>query len=410
MEDEIYIRDYIRVMRGRWKLILSIVVIAVVVAAAVGFLSPPDYEAKASVLITKTRAEIVFEPKYRTSLSEEDKELKQALVALVRSNSVAAGAVQQLGDTLEPAERNVVRLQNKVSVKTEGDLIQILVKSSEPAKAAEIADAWAQSYVNHVNSLYTGSVPSPAEMRAQADEAKRDYDEKQGAWESFASNSRLDELGRLISDKELLADVKSLRDQVAAGASSPASGVANSLAIVLLQQQAFAPLPAEVQLTLDSLTVLDTGTENQLRDLDALIATLAARSGGEPGESVEVLRQEILQLKGEHEKEGALRMELMSARDVAWETFTTLDNKANELEVASQSQDVIVRLAVSAAVPELAAARPSPTSVGVAVVLGLIIGVFAAFAAENWGSAARKQDGDGPADRADRAGSETEAA
>jgi uncharacterized protein involved in exopolysaccharide biosynthesis len=125
MEDEIDLREYLHVLIRHWKLIVSITLIAVIAAVLVGFLAPPTYEAKASVLITETRAQIVFEPKYQTFSSVKQEELKQALVALVKSNSVAASVVEKLGDALGPAEQNVIRIQKKVGVKTVGDLCEI---------------------------------------------------------------------------------------------------------------------------------------------------------------------------------------------------------------------------------------------------------------------------------------------
>ena len=392
MEDEIDLREYLHVLIRHWKLIVSITLIAVIAAVLVGFLAPPTYEAKASVLITETRAQIVFEPKYRTFSSVEQEELKQALVALVKSNSVAASVVEKLGDALGPAEQNVIRIQKKVDVKTVGDLIEISVKSGDPEKAADIANAWAEAYVDYINGLYTGTSQSPDELKTQADDAKKGYEEKQRAWESFVSNNRLDELQRLIEDKELLVDVKYLREQIAAGISTPASAAANSLAIILLQAKAFIKLPAELQVSLDTLPGLDASIEGQLRDIDALISTLESRTGEKRGQSVDELQKEILQLKGEHAQESARERELKRSRDVAWETYTTLDNKAIELEVASQAQDVAVRVAVAATVPELTTARPDITSVGIALVLGLIISVFAAFGLEYLSNGVKKPE------------------
>jgi len=392
MEDEIDLREYLHVLIRHWKLIVSITLIAVIAAVLVGFLAPLTYEAKASVLITETRAQIVFEPKYRTFSSVEQEELKQALVALVKSNSVAASVVEKLGDALGPAEQNVIRIQKKVDVKTVGDLIEISVKSGDPEKAADIANAWAEAYVDYINGLYTGTSQSPDELRTQADDAKKGYEEKQRAWESFVSNNRLDELQRLIGDKKLLVDVKYLREQIAAGISTPASAAANSLAIILLQAKAFIKLPAELQVSLDTLPGLDASIEGQLRDIDALISTLESRIGEKRGQSVDELQKEILQLKGEYQQESARERELKRSRDVAWETYTTLDNKAIELEVASQAQDVAVRVAVAATVPELTTARPDITSVGIALALGLIISVFAAFGLEYLTNGAKKPE------------------
>ena len=61
MEEEIDLRKYVDVLLRHWMLIVSITVIAVLMAGLLSFLLPPTYEAKAAVLITKTRFQIILE-------------------------------------------------------------------------------------------------------------------------------------------------------------------------------------------------------------------------------------------------------------------------------------------------------------------------------------------------------------
>lgn len=382
MDDEKEIRDYVRVIVRHWKIVVAIVVIAVIAAVISGFISQPVYKAKSSVLVLDKRAEIIFEPRYRTSTLVEDKELKQALIALVKSSSVAASAIDRLGDTLKQAERNVIRIQNKVSVNVEGDLIEISAKSSNPGKAAEIANAWAEAYIDYINGMYSGTLQSPEDLRAQAEEAKKNYQEKQRVWESFVSNNRVDELKQLIGEKRLLVDIKYLREKIAAGTLTSASAVANHLAIILLQVEAFTEPPFEIQLNLDMISGLVTSVEEQLRDIDSLISSIEARTGNISGQSIDELRQDVLHLQGELEQEYSRQQEALRIRDVAWETYILLDNEVTELELASQAQDVAVSLAVPAVVPNQVSARPDVKSVAVALIVGLIIGVLLAFVVE----------------------------
>ena len=390
MEEEISLRKYIDVLLRHWKLIVSITVIAVFAAGLVSFLTPPVYEARAAVLITKARSEITFEPKYRTFLEEDIASQHKALIALVKSSTVAAGVIEQLGDKLEPGERIVENMLDKVQVREQGDFIEISVKSTDPRKAAAIANTWAESYQSHVNGLYSGIIQSPEELETQADAAKKEYEEKQKIWEDFVSNNRIDELSRQVSDKELLCNVKSLREQIKAGSSSPASSAANSLALILLQSRAFTSLPAELQLSLDQLSNLNAGPD----DVDALISTLEIRSGSTPGQSIGELRQEILQLRGELEQESARQRELKRLRDTDWQTYTTLDSKASEVKVAALAQDAVVRVAVVAVVPQSPAAPHRVTNIGIALVLGLVVGVFGAFGAEYFKATEKKPEGE----------------
>ena len=294
---------------------------------------------------------------------------------------MATQVIEQLGDKLEPKERRVESILDKVQVRDQGDFIEISVKSTDPQKAAAIANAWAKSYESHVNSLYSGILQTPEQLQVQADAAKKEYEGKQRAWEDFVSNNRISELSRQIADKELLCDVKSLREQIEAGSSSPASAAANSLAIIHLQGRAFGSLPFELQ-SLDWLSSLKTTQEEQLHDIDTLISTLEARSESTQGQSISELRREILQLRGELEKERARQQELKRARDVAWETYTTLDSKAAEVKVATLAQNAVVRVAVVATVPERPVGPHKGRNIGIALVVGLVIGILSAFGTE----------------------------
>ncbi|MGD9118213.1 MAG: Wzz/FepE/Etk N-terminal domain-containing protein, partial [Dehalococcoidia bacterium] len=139
MEDEMDLRGYISVLLRHWKIIVSITVIAVIIGALFSFLPSRSYQAKAGV---------VSMPEYRTS-DEEASALnieRATLIALVKSSSVASQVVEQLGDKLEPGERGLASLISKVQVANQGDFIEIKVKDPDPEQAADIANAWAESY------------------------------------------------------------------------------------------------------------------------------------------------------------------------------------------------------------------------------------------------------------------------
>ena len=176
----------------------------------------------------------------------------------------------------------------------------------------------------------------------------------------------------------MLCQVKSLREQIETGSSSPASATANSLALILLQARAFTSLPSDFQISMDQLS----GVTTSLDDVDALISTLEARSGSTRGQPISELRREILQLRGELEKESARQRELQRSRDIAWETYTTLDSKAAEVKVATLAQDAVVRVAVVAPVPESPVGPHKARNIGIALVVGLVVGVLSAFGIE----------------------------
>jgi len=291
---------------------------------------------------------------------------------------VAALAIAELKDELEPEEQRLGDILDKVEVRQQGDFIEISVKDNNPEKAAAIANAWANSYGSYVNGIYGVVLQSPEELQIQADAIRKDYEGKQKAYEDFISDNRIDELNRQVTDRELVHRAKLLREQIETGASSPASDAANSMVFILLQASAYTSSPLGSQVSLESLS----GMKVSLDDIDALISTLEARSGSTPGQSVAELQQEINQLKAELEQERARKCELENSRDIARDAYTAIAGRVVEAEVAVGAQSAVVRVAATAMVPESSVAPHRVMNIGIALVLGLVVGVFGAFGVE----------------------------
>jgi len=347
---------------------------------------------------------------------------RKALEALVASSSVAVEAIAKLGPTLDPEEREVSILLEMVDTKTTGDLIEIVVRSTDSKKAAAIANAWGEAYETYVNELYSGRPQSAEDIGAQVVEARETYEEAQVALTKFMGDNRIESLSREIEAKQnaladyyatkqgldrLIGDAKALRDQLHKG---PSSSTASDLSVLLLRANAFMvstslplqpstslplqpstsfPLqpstsfPLQLQLSLGQMAGLEGSAEEQLGDLDTLISVLDARR-----EEVQSLigegsiQQEVLQLQEELEREEARRRELTQARDLAWETYQTLARKEAEVEVSAQVTDTEVRFAVHAVEPKSPVAPKKKLNIAIAGVLGLVVGVFGAFMME----------------------------
>ena len=93
----------------------------------------------------------------------------------------------------------------------------------------------------------------------------------------------------------------------------------------------------------------------QLKDLEAVLAFAAA---AEPlVEALSKLEDEIDQLQAQLEQERASRQELTRARDLAWETYSTLARKVEEVGVASAVTGTEVRVAIPAVEPRAPVSR-----------------------------------------------------
>ena len=215
--DEIDLTRYLGVLRRRWLQIV-LVTVGVIVLTAVGVLlyrqlTPPVYEANATAAIVRTSTDVRFDDRFTTSSDQPDNldvnSRRTALVALVKSGSIAQQVIDELGDQLPLKLQNPARLLDAVTAEMatatgragQSDLIQISVKAESPELAAAIANAWAKAYVQQVNSIY-GQVPDDmlGSVEAQLVEAQAAYDKAQANLETFLATSQLEALDTTSQD------------------------------------------------------------------------------------------------------------------------------------------------------------------------------------------------------------------
>lgn len=449
MEEEIDLRQYVEVLLKYKFWIAGLAVLAAAVAFAMGSRRPLVYEAEASLAILRDRAEVVLEPKYKT-LSEDDlsprvdlRSLRETLSALVKSSSVAAAVLEQMGDQLNG---DVQGLQGKVTVGNNGNLITIRVRDRKPELAAEIANVWAQQAEVYINSIYGQPSQPVQELQAQFQEVQVKYMAAQGDLEAFVAQDQTHELEReikhrqdliasyqesltdneaaiyseaLASDRmilsdyyaelavieQVLVDARSLQDELQRSGSAPATEWAEALVFVGLQNRAFGEGEQQLQVILDG-----EAPATAPQDLERLIGVLAKKAADmraaiaqqeqqlfdvtvEPvvvasenpvKQRIQALTEEMAALQSQLEAESARSRELTQARDLAWETFETVARKLAEAEVAVQIPGSEVRLATRALQPKQPLGRGRLMNTVVAGMLGLMVGVFGAFALEWW--------------------------
>jgi uncharacterized protein involved in exopolysaccharide biosynthesis len=328
------------------------------------------------------------------------------------------------------------------------DLIEIQVRFADPEQAAWIANAWAEAYVEHVNALYGAEAESLIAIQGQVDDARQTHEQAEQALIDFAAESEMSDLEQQIAEKnalignlqagrqavyleavrneqsmlsqyyatarqlrQFLENAKALRQQIQQSGASAAT--ANELTLIILKAEAFAAaggLPANLQIQID-LGSETSDVASQLAELDALIEVLEMRlvdierdiqeqstllSSGEYyteedstafDETIGNLQEEVRQLQAQLAQEQAREKELTEARDLAWDTYSTLEVKAAELRIAAALPDVEVRFASPALAPEaegggtIAGSVPSHLlrNVGLAAIVGLILGTGVAF-------------------------------
>jgi len=413
MGDEIDLRQYIDVIIRGWKLIAATALIAALAAAVVSFLTSPVYEARSGVIISRVRSQVVFEPSMMT-LSEEElsglrvdtKARQSTLVALGRSPAVEYEVIRRMGDALSPEEQRVGGLlENGIEVKvSEGEMIEIRWRDKDPARAALIANTWAEEYERYVNNLYGTSGEDTESIEVRLAGASEKYDTAEADLLEFVGANKITELKSEIGSKkaslsyhygvinqveELTANARALLTQVNEAGQSGAGQFANGLALVQLQTIAMSEAtgkPSQLQLTLDvEAEVL--GQTSELRgDIEVLIAALESqRDESYSAINESGLLDDILRLEQDLEKEVAREKELKRARDLAWDTYQALARKMDEANVAAQTMGSEVKFAMPAIEPRNPVAPRKMMNTAIAGMLGLMIGLLGVFGMEYFG-------------------------
>jgi succinoglycan biosynthesis transport protein ExoP len=213
--------------------------------------------------------------------------------------------------------------------------------------------------------------------------------------------------GDLITLQLLLDDARVLQQQLATGQSSPAGAFSDGLALVLLHDRAFSNEDSHITLEFqtalegESITASDVEsliqalmsrkaeTEAKIKELTATLLTpseneLPEGASDELTSRLQQLTTEIQTLEAKLEAEVAHKQDLERQRDLDWTTYTVLAKKEAEVMVATQSGGTEVRLASLSTPPVEPTGPRKLVNTAVAGALGLVGGVFGAFALEWW--------------------------
>lgn len=426
------VRHYVEILRRWWRVIALCAVLGLVLGTLYGFSRQPQFEAKSSLTILRGGNVVAFDPSFRTvseldpTQSVDQSARRRSLINLATSLEVANRVYAAVKDQL-PTALTPDTLLDQVSVTTDGELLVISTRALTPARAALIANTWANETEKLVNQVYADSSLTPQQLAPQLQSAEQDYAAKQSSLQQKLANNpvpgitveisktraildnQVNESTRKLSDlyiiraqrDRMLTNARALRARLATANAGELDGA--NLAALLLEGSAystFAELPVDLEVTVPSLTGLDRsaqaaaldsliqGLQSQQANLDEQIqaetrSLLAAGSGTEssppPGGASETdLYARINALEAQLEGEQSKLKELGAARDLAWTTFISLTLKMAEINVAAQAPNAVVRIATPAYGTSDGASRVIPNSL-LGGVIGLLVGVGLAF-------------------------------
>ena len=295
LETEFDLREGILVLAAWWREIVGLAVVAMVLGTAF-YIITLEYETAADVVVLRARTGVVFDDERFTTLEgrQPAAELlagRDTLFGLASSGAVALAVSEHLNEEASGIQWQPAALMESVDAELVGvrgarntrgqasAMVRITARADSPEHAALIANAWAEAYVDLVNTLYApNSAEQLASITGELAAAQEAYDAAQRDLEEFVSANEARRVEQEISARvavlegyfdsaikslsenratrrrvrRLLAAAQSLRDQIDAGGA--AGLVSNGLAIQLLKVEAYvtaakvtpplAPLPA----------------------------------------------------------------------------------------------------------------------------------------------------------------------
>ena len=382
-EDVIDLGKYIEILIRQWRLILFFTIIFTLAAYFSTFSQLTTYQAQALVATTRSSSDVSFGTIIET-ISEADlnayryvnqKARLNTFVELVNNPLVAEAVIEELGDQLNGNQRDPRVLLKKITgeLLPETDAIAIQVSYTDPVLAAAIVNAWAEAYVEHINTLYSeGRLDEYYQaMQDQISIAKTAYDAAQEVNVAFISENRIAELTRQITERQtlienlstarndvyflyindltsqidqslaearrvdrLILDAQGMLDQVNSGGSSAVDS--NILALMMLKNQAFAANESFTNLTIQTSLVTMT-TQSMVRDISGLISALQDRRDY-LGQQILTLSNQLFIIESSTE-EGVLQSGIKN--DQLEQTITELEEEIRNLESQFTEQKIL---------------------------------------------------------------------
>lgn len=144
------LRDYLDILRARWKLITTTTLLGVLAAAIASMLTTPLYKSTASVIVSATDDQQSLSSSYTGTLYAQ--QLVKSYVKLPASTVVAQSVIDDLGLAMTP-----IALSGKISVNNPLDtaILEISATDPSPQMAQQLATATTEAFTQRVDELQT---------------------------------------------------------------------------------------------------------------------------------------------------------------------------------------------------------------------------------------------------------------
>ena len=398
MEEEIDLRPYMQALLKSWKWIVVVAVLAAVVAFVVSSLLPPTYKATALVAVIKPGQLVQFDERF--AALAETQPLK-AYPELATSDEILQELLVEVSE-IAPGIHSLeaLRMATEASAGADPSIVRLSVTYDQPEVAAEIANLWAELYVNRANEIFGDQGGEPlAYFESQRENAAQELARTEQTLIEFQARNRsvilqneltslqqaqANQLAKQQQITTILQDIQGLRSQLEDGTSQTTSSYRDQLTALLLQIRAFgggfinetavsSQSPWQIQIDANQFT--DASLGEQIAFLTSLQAALTVQVA-EVETNVAGLEPQILVLQQQKQEMDTENNRLTRDYMLAEETYTALARKADEERITSQDTSSGVRLASRTAVPEQSVGPRKLLNTAVAGLLGLFFGLI----------------------------------
>ena len=156
------LQHYLDVLRRRWRLVTSVLVVSLVVAFVFTIRQPKIYEATCSLVIESTAPQVLENVKEVIEMAASTREFYVTQYRIIRSGEIAQRVIDRLGldgdpsyvgstDKSKQPDHQILidRILNSVKVVgvRESRIANIVVRDVDPERATRIANAFADTYI-----------------------------------------------------------------------------------------------------------------------------------------------------------------------------------------------------------------------------------------------------------------------
>jgi len=430
-ETEISLQDISKILKRRYKLILSLTLISALMALGVSLLIHPTYQSDITLRIQQSKglSDSLLSRSPVGNVMAASQQLS-TYAEILKSRTVVEKVIKetQSGKPKLPTYEGFVR-RITVSPVKDTEIMDVSVKDKSPEKAQEIANMLVKSFIERITTLSRSEQKEVGVFLAhRLKEQEKELDKAEAALEKYKSTQKMlspEAQTQAIMDKMSTIDKLAAENKVALSASQAKLSTAEEQLgqekpgfvadSPLVQQYKGKLADLEVQL----VGLLQKYTENhpQVKETKAAIEETrnklnaeAARIVNSEASSTNPVHQELLQSKIQAEAEiaatnaqnqaiqqvlaqGEGELAKLPAKEqglakvmrdvsVAQDIFTMLAQRHEEARISEVMTPINIQVIDQATLPEKPIGPKVPQNTAIGLILGLMLSIFLAFILE----------------------------